>query len=131
MRLNNGQTYPYGFGWFLNEARGRRLIEHGGGWQGFTAHVARYADDKLTIIVLTNAFPADPSAIAHGIAELYIPEIRRTATTLDAKILSAYAGQYELAPNLVLTVKKEADSLMLQMGQCSEEMFAESETSAL
>jgi hypothetical protein len=128
VKLTDGKTYPYGFGWFINDVRGRKLIEHGGGWQGFTAHIARYADDNLTVIVLTNAFPADPSGIAHGIAEFYIPGLRRTAINLDAKRLEAYAGQYELAPNLVLTVKSEAGKLFLQMGNRSEELFAESET---
>lgn len=127
-KLTGEETYPYGFGWFINNVRGHRLIEHGGGWQGFTAHIARYADDNLTIIVLTNAFPADPSGIAHGIAEFYIPELRRAAVNLDAKTLAIYAGQYEVAPNLVLTVKSETGKLFLQMGTRSEEIFAESET---
>ena len=35
VKLNNGKTYPYGFGWTFREAGGRRLIEHGGSWQGF------------------------------------------------------------------------------------------------
>lgn len=127
-KLNDGKTYPYGFGWFINDVRGHRLIEHGGGWQGFTAHIARYTNDKLTVIVLTNAFPADAAGIAHGIAEFYIPDLRRTAITLDAKTLAAYVGDYELAPNLILTVKNEAGKLFLQMGKRSEELFAESET---
>jgi CubicO group peptidase (beta-lactamase class C family) len=126
-KLTNGKNHPYGFGWFINDVRGHRLIEHGGGWQGFTAHIARYADDGLTIIVLTNAFPADPSGIAHGIAEFYIPALRRAAINLDAKTLDTYAGQYQLAPNLILTVKSEAGKLLLQMGNRSEELFAESE----
>lgn len=129
VKLTDGKTHPYGFGWFINDVRGHRLVEHGGGWQGFTTHIARYTDDNLTVIVLANAFPADPSGIAHGIAEFYIPELRRAAINLDAKTLETYAGQYELAPNLVLTVKSEAGKLLLQMGKRSEELFAESETS--
>ena len=128
VKLNGGKTYSYGFGWFINNVRGHSLIEHGGGWQGFTSHIARYTDDKLTIIVLTNIFAADVSGIAHGIAEIYIPELRRTAINLDPQTLAVYAGQYELAPNLILTVKIESGKLFLQMGNRSEELFAESET---
>jgi CubicO group peptidase (beta-lactamase class C family) len=73
--LNDGKTYPYGFGWALGSVAGRRLIEHAGQWQGFTAHIARYVDDKLTIVVLANLAEANPSRIAHGIAGLYVPTL--------------------------------------------------------
>ncbi|HET6929868.1 MAG TPA: serine hydrolase domain-containing protein [Candidatus Acidoferrum sp.] len=71
--LKDGKTYPYGFGWFLNEANGHRLIEHDGAWQGFTMNISRYVDDKLTVIVMTNLDegPSKPDKIAHGVAGLY------------------------------------------------------------
>lgn len=75
VKLNNGQTAPYGFGWALREVRGHRLVEHGGAWQGFRSHMARFVDDKLTFIVLANLLQADPSRIAHGVAGLYKPEL--------------------------------------------------------
>jgi CubicO group peptidase (beta-lactamase class C family) len=53
--LGDGITYPYGFGWSLGEQRGRRLIEHGGSWQGFRTAIARYVEDELTVVVLANA----------------------------------------------------------------------------
>ncbi len=75
VKLNNGQTAPYGFGWVLRDVRGHRLVEHGGAWQGFRSHMARFVDDKLTFIVLANLLQADPSRIAHGVAGLYKPEL--------------------------------------------------------
>src|SRR5437016_8414524 len=54
VRLNSGKTYPYGFGWSIAEVNGHRLLEHGGSWQGFTMHISRYVDDRLTIVVMTN-----------------------------------------------------------------------------
>ncbi|HET7109051.1 MAG TPA: serine hydrolase domain-containing protein [Candidatus Acidoferrum sp.] len=73
VKLKDGKTYPYGFGWFLNEANGRRLIEHDGAWQGFTMNIARYVDDKLTVIVMTNLDEghSKPERIAHGVAGVY------------------------------------------------------------
>jgi CubicO group peptidase (beta-lactamase class C family) len=72
--LNNGKNYPYGFGWDLLEVNGHRLQEHGGAWQGFTAHYSRYPDDHLSVIVLTNleSGPSNPEKIAHEVAALYI-----------------------------------------------------------
>ena len=34
-KLSSGKPYPYGFGWFLGEAGGQPMQEHGGTWQGF------------------------------------------------------------------------------------------------
>ncbi|MGA8075581.1 MAG: serine hydrolase domain-containing protein [Candidatus Acidiferrales bacterium] len=76
--LNNGKNYPYGFAWDITEINGHRLLEHGGAWQGFTAHYARYPDDHLSVIVLTNldADHSDPGKIAHEVAALYIPALK-------------------------------------------------------
>jgi CubicO group peptidase (beta-lactamase class C family) len=70
-KLNSGDTVPYGFGWGVVEVNGRlHLVEHGGSWQGFTSHIARYIDDKLTIIVLANSADAVPGRIAHQVARI-------------------------------------------------------------
>lgn len=76
VRLANGATYPYGFGWAIQEQRGFPNIEHGGAWQGFRTHIARYVDQRLSVIVLTNLAQGDPEAIAHGIAGLVEPALR-------------------------------------------------------
>jgi len=75
--LTDGTTYPYGFGWDVTSMNGHRLIEHGGAWQGFTTHVSRYIDDKLTVIVLTNLSVenSQPDKIAHDVAAIYIPSV--------------------------------------------------------
>jgi CubicO group peptidase (beta-lactamase class C family) len=70
VRLSNGHAYPYGFGWFIEEQRGSPLIEHGGTWQGFHAHIARYVERELTIIALCNIDTCRPTRIAHHVAGL-------------------------------------------------------------
>ena len=81
VKLNDGKTENYGFGWSLNDVRGHRIIEHGGSWQGFKAHIARYIGEKLTVVVFANLSQANTSRIAPSIAALYNPEL----TPLDAK----------------------------------------------
>jgi CubicO group peptidase (beta-lactamase class C family) len=78
VKLNDGQNAPYGFGWFLGEANGHRLIEHGGAWQGFKSDIARYVDDKLTVIVFANLLQANPEKLAHGVAAIYNPSLLPT-----------------------------------------------------
>lgn len=79
IRLNDGTTHPYGFGWQLGTVNGRRIIEHGGAWQGFKTYIARYVGDGLTVIVLMNQGRADPAAFAHGIAGVIDPGLKPTA----------------------------------------------------
>jgi CubicO group peptidase (beta-lactamase class C family) len=74
--LGDGITFPYGFGWSLEEQRGRRLIEHGGSWQGFRAAIARYVENGLTVIVLANAAGTPTEAIAHEIAGIVDADLR-------------------------------------------------------
>ena len=78
VKLNNGKTYDYGFGWFLNQIRGHRIIEHGGAWQGFTTHISRYVDDKLTVVTLSNLDSAHSHAeeITHVVAGTYIGDLK-------------------------------------------------------
>jgi CubicO group peptidase (beta-lactamase class C family) len=73
VKLNDGKTHPYGFGWALGSVRGHRMIEHGGAWQGFKAHISRYPDDKLTVVVFANQVRANPAKLAHRVAELFDP----------------------------------------------------------
>ncbi|OGD12320.1 MAG: serine hydrolase [Candidatus Aminicenantes bacterium RBG_13_62_12] len=77
VKLNDGKTYPYGFGWRVAEMNGHRLIEHGGSWQGFTTGISRYVDDKLTVVALTNldSRHSRPDDIIHGVAGIYIPAL--------------------------------------------------------
>lgn len=75
VKLNDGKTRPYGFGWALGEIRGHRLVEHGGSWQGFKSQISRYVDDKLTVVVFANQARANPAKIAHGVAALLNPEL--------------------------------------------------------
>jgi CubicO group peptidase (beta-lactamase class C family) len=81
VRLNDGKTAPYGFGWDVTEVNGHRLIEHGGAWQGFTMQISRYVDDRLTVIVLTNldSEHSQPDKIAHELAALYNPALTPAA----------------------------------------------------
>ena len=89
VKLSTGKVQQYGFGWSFGEVRGHKIIEHGGAWQGFTSHIARYVDDKLTVIVLANRAGANPTTIAHGIAGLYNPELaalERKEVRVDARV---------------------------------------------
>ncbi|MFL5602645.1 MAG: serine hydrolase domain-containing protein [Gemmatimonadaceae bacterium] len=64
----------YGLGWDLPTWQGHRVMAHGGDHvTGFTAIFARFIDDKVAVIVLTNLMPFDIRAVTMGVAGFYVP----------------------------------------------------------
>ncbi len=64
----------YGFGWFIGERHGHRVISHDGAWQGFKTTIARYVNDQLTVVVLANLAEAKPDEIAEHVADMYLSD---------------------------------------------------------
>lgn len=52
--LNDGSAQEYGFGLGVDTVGDHRRVAHGGGINGFVTMSARYPDDDLDVIVLTN-----------------------------------------------------------------------------
>jgi CubicO group peptidase (beta-lactamase class C family) len=53
---NSGKRLPYGFGWFVEDYRGVKLVWHGGNWgTGFSAIYVKVPEKNLTLIVLSNS----------------------------------------------------------------------------
>jgi hypothetical protein len=71
VKLENGSTFDYGFGFALYNRLGHRLVGHSGGG---TAAFRCFTDDKLTVIVGMNG-STNPDAVLDGIAQLYIPAL--------------------------------------------------------
>ena len=61
----------YGFGWFVDEYNGHKIIMHGGANTGFRSHYDRFVNDGLSIIVLTNTDEANPAKITRALADYY------------------------------------------------------------
>ena len=78
VRLNDGKTYPYGFGWEITNSNGHPILEHSGSWQGFTMDFLRYTDDKLSVVIFTNldSEHSHPAKIAHAVAAIFVPAVR-------------------------------------------------------
>ncbi len=74
VKLNSGARKGYGFGWFTDTFHRRRVVFHGGAWQGFKSCIIRFPDDRLTIILLANSWNTREFKLARGIAGFYFPE---------------------------------------------------------
>lgn len=52
---NDGQTLPYGLGWFVQSYQGLKLIWHSGQWPNFSALYLKVPEKNLTLILLANS----------------------------------------------------------------------------
>jgi hypothetical protein len=86
------------------------------------------------VIVLSNVNGTVPGTLAGQLGALMHGETvtlttERKAITVPAAMLAKYAGAYELAPNVVMTITLEGDGLMAQLGgQAKVAIFPQSET---
>lgn len=79
---NDGKDSTYGFGWGITREHGHRLVSHTGSHStGFKSALARFVDDRLTVIVFTNQRAAEQMAIAKGVAEFFVPGLNQAART--------------------------------------------------
>ncbi len=62
----------YGYGWFIAQAPkpGHRLIWHDGRVEGFRSYIGRYADDGVTIMIVSNLSTLDELAQANALARI-------------------------------------------------------------
>ncbi len=71
----DGAEQPFGFSWQLPDVSARRLIEHSGGWQGFTANYSHYPGTGLSVAVFLNRRGVDPIRVTRGIQRIFQPEL--------------------------------------------------------
>ena len=79
VRLSDGSSAAYGFGWHVDVVGGQRRVWHGGGLPGFSAQFVRFPDAGVTIILLANGDDVDTASIANGLVALHYLPRRATA----------------------------------------------------
>lgn len=122
----------YAFGLQVDTAGKRKVIQHGGGIEGFNTSLAYYPDDQLTVVVLANLNGVASGQIANQVAAVANGEAvklpgERKEIAVDPNVLRRYVGAYALGPGMLITL--EGNQLMSKLGtQNSVPIFPESET---
>jgi CubicO group peptidase (beta-lactamase class C family) len=62
----------YGSGWALSDYHGRKLIAHGGGYDGMYSQVMLVPQEQLGVVVLTNSMTGYPSAATYELIDLVL-----------------------------------------------------------
>ncbi|MHC5545787.1 serine hydrolase [Bacillus subtilis] len=140
VRLNNGETIDYGFGWVLqNSPEKGRIVSHSGGWPGYSTLMIRYIDHRKTLIYLSNkeedteyeqAILKAAEHILFG-QPYEVPErpADKKKKAIDTAIYSRYVGSYLLQDGTAAQVTAENERLYLEIaGQLRLELFPSSET---
>jgi CubicO group peptidase (beta-lactamase class C family) len=124
----------YAFGVIVQTAHGRKVVQHGGGIEGFNTFLAYYPDSTITVAVLGNINGEAPTQIAAKLGELAHGGFVQTTSErkevpLPVATLSKYVGTYEVAPGVSMMMRLVGDHLTTQLpGQQQIPVFAESET---
>ncbi|HSJ09196.1 MAG TPA: serine hydrolase, partial [Longimicrobiales bacterium] len=99
---SNRELYPstnfrgYGLGWSLNDYKGRRVVSHGGGYDGMYSRVMLVPEENLGIVVLTNGMTGVSTAITNQVADAYLGgETRDWSATLLEREKAATARETE------------------------------------
>ncbi len=72
LKALNATFSAYGFGWFLRDYRGRKLVWHSGGMDGMSAVVMLVPEEKLGITVLSHQDGGIVSAMAYQLLDAYL-----------------------------------------------------------
>ena len=115
--LNDGTTLRYAKGLSLRTVGGHRLIEHGGGINGFLSASHYYPDDSLTVVVLLNtAGIVAPDKLANDIALAMLgrkPEVDEPFAGDMAALSGTYSGVGRGSP-MVVTISVDGKNLMVK-----------------
>jgi D-alanyl-D-alanine carboxypeptidase len=112
--LNDGTSFPYGFGLQTGPLGDHPKIGHGGGINGFISAMDMFPADELVIVVLTNSETELAPQISKQLAQavLKIEEKPVADLPLDAATATAYVGRYDFPEiGLKLEVKYEDGKL--------------------
>jgi CubicO group peptidase (beta-lactamase class C family) len=121
-RLNDGFTIEYALGLNVTDYRGVREVSHGGSTAGYQTFLARWPEERLSVVVLCNTTGTNPGGYAHQVADLFLagklknpPAVK--AVDVPADTLSKLAGVYrEKLTDAVLRVTYDANGKTLRLG---------------
>lgn len=122
-----------GLGWHILTRDGHEIVWHNGGTGGFRSFIAFERKTGTGVVVLSNAETlagVDDIGLhlLNSNAPLWQPPKEHKQVAVDPKVFDGYVGQYQLAPEFVLTITREGAQFFVQAtGQPKLEIFPESE----
>ncbi|RLJ31802.1 CubicO group peptidase (beta-lactamase class C family) [Chryseobacterium sp. 7] len=109
----------YGYGWFIDDLYGKKLINHGGNIEGSTSYFAMLPDDDLCIILLNNITSkklekAGNTILAALLNQPYTLPQPKKEVILSPDVLKKYVGDYQLSDDSIIHILDENGQLFIQ-----------------
>lgn len=122
-------------GVFIVKKGTQTYFNHGGADAGFLSTYYGSLDNGNGVVVMVNSSDGrildevvNSVAQVYGWSDFYKPTVKPVITLPEAT-LESYVGDYELAPNFILTITREQNRLLSRAtGQASFPLLAETET---
>ena len=110
--LSSGDAIRYARGLAVERRRGLQRVSHGGGFMAFRTMIARYPEQRTTVIALCNVGTANPGALSAAVEDILLegafteeaalspeppaaPETDSAAAEAPDDVLAALAGSYQ------------------------------------
>ncbi len=122
-----------GLGWLIVKPTADEIVWHNGGTGGYRSFVGYDRKTRVGVVVLSNTFTAaGVDDIGMHLLDSHVPLLPapndHKEITVDPKLFDGYVGQYQLAPNFILTITRDGSHLFAQAtGQPKIEIFPESD----
>ena len=123
--FSDGRPHGYAMGLQVESYKGVKEVAHGGSTAGYTAYLAWFPDQRLSVAVLCNleASEVNPTEVARGVADVYLgdrlrpPVPPRRTHQLTASEIGAGAGLYVSASGLApMRIVADGGSLRVERG---------------
>ena len=131
--LNSGEKIDYAFGMDVESYKGLKVFGHGGAYNGFTADMIRFPDQRFTVICLCNLSNIESGRLTRQVADIYLAnEFKQGSETnlpeakviqVPEKELDAVAGSYfNFANNNFRRLYVKNGKLMYSRGTSESEL---------
>lgn len=125
----------YGLGWFLQDYRGRFVVQHGGNIDGMSANVALLPEEKTGVVVLTNLNGAIvASVLAYRVFDYFLGAPLGDHSADALKVIAAAEKQAEEAQANLEKARKQGTKPSLALGDYagtySDSMYGEVKVSS-
>ena len=109
----------YGLGVGVDSKDGLKVVQHGGGIEGFNTHLLYVPERRIAVVALSNVNGVAPSMMAGQLLDVVLGKLVTLANEMKAvpitkEELAKFAGVYDLAPTFAITFAVTGDALTAQ-----------------
>lgn len=108
-RSRKGQNFnTYGLGWFMEDAFGKKIVEHDGGANGFLSKTVLIPEENLGYVILTNS---DGQYFYDALSKQIIADLNKQSyTNLSSAYYRSFKENYREEQEGIKKLKSEADA---------------------